>query len=150
MPLEVSVALPLVNYYPGVHTSNSPNDVEDETVVDDYMEVVGGAKHTQMNRGSNDRLNFVEMLMFRINGVLAVHLLGCVCYTLNDGRLTIAFGRTGGFVGGNIIRVEFRMNKEIARLLGFAMKRDMTTNFYPVPTNMMYSRPANQDPAHIP
>ena len=77
-------------------------------------------KHTNMASGSADRVNLVEMFMWSINTVLNVHGFGCVVYQHVDGRMQLAFGRTGNLINGTITGVFFRMNKAIARLFGKA------------------------------
>jgi hypothetical protein len=68
-------------------------------------------------------VNVVEMLMLSMNRSLNPHALSVVVWKLNDGRLTMAFGRAPDGLGGvlssdlfnqshfgNIVNVEFMMN----------------------------------------
>ena len=85
---EVECSIPLVNLYPGKRANG-------ETVVDDYYDIDAGAVYTQQtpNHGTFDRVNLVEMLMLSMNRALELIHLGCVCWVMNNGRLTIAVGR---------------------------------------------------------
>ena len=44
--------------------------------------------------GSHDRVNIVEAIMFGMNQSLRLIGLGTVCWVLNDGRLTMALGKS--------------------------------------------------------
>ena len=121
-------------------------------MLDDYYEVDAAGAKTTSAHGTADRVNLVEMLMWSLNeGFRAsnnqyTRTIACTCWKLNDGRLTIALGLIGenspanlapapgipapigsdfyysGF--GNIGKVEFNMNHQIAMLFGFALRRE--------------------------
>ncbi len=67
--LELTIRLPLINYFPGLHSTAAGAAADDQTVVDDYFLMVPPAqvKATDHVQGTFDRVNLVEMITWSIN-----------------------------------------------------------------------------------
>jgi hypothetical protein len=138
IPEVVTCTIPLLNYNPGKRAGTVVN-VECETVLDDYYVIDPAAAHpiATPSRGTNDRVNLVEMLMLSMNRGLNPVFMSCILWKLTDGRLTIALGRAPGINDlqavlnfDDIASVEFKMNNQIALLFGFALRPNMKNTWF--------------------